>query len=131
MISFNQELSFNDINIMEAKSVEAEQHYSETTDKLLVKGCKSKASSTQKEIRYICKECGKQIRKQSSINSHKRANHEGIKYPCGQCQHEATKVGCLDQHKRLVHEGIKYPCRQCLYQSISKGDLIKPGRALH
>ena len=63
------------------------------------------------------------MRKQNSINSHKRVIHEGIKYPSGQYQNEATTVGNLDQHKRLVHEGIKYPCRQCQYQAISKGDL--------
>ena len=50
MISFNHELPFKDINMMEAKSEDTEQDYSENTDKLLVKGCKSKETDEKTEF---------------------------------------------------------------------------------
>ena len=90
-----------------------------------------KGKFNTKRKRIYLQRIREQMRKQSSINSHKRALHEGIKFSCGQCQHEATTVGSLDQHKRLVHEVIKYPCRQCQYQATSKGDLTKHERAVH
>ena len=74
-------------DIMEAKSETTEQLSSGNTDNSLVKRFKLKASSTEKGTRYSCKECGRKMMNQSSLNTHTRAVHEGIKYPCGQCQH--------------------------------------------
>ena len=110
MASLNFDGSIKDLNMMEAKSEDSEHYTSENKDKSIVKRYKLKASSMQKEMRYICKECGKQNTTQGNLNAHKRAVHEGIKYPCGQCQHLSTSKGSLARHRRTVHEQIeKFP----------------------
>ena len=101
MASLNLDGSIKEVYMMEAESEDSEQLTSENTDNFFVKRYNLKASSIQKEIRYICKECGKQMTKQSSLNAHRRAIHEGIKYPCGQCQHESTSKGNLVNTKEL------------------------------
>ena len=99
---------------------DSEQYSSENTDNSVVNRYKLKASSTQKEMRYICKECGKQIKSQSNLYAHMRAVHEGIKYPCEQCDYQATSKRNLAQHRRAVHEGIKYPCGQCQHEATTQ-----------
>ena len=131
MASLNLDGSTKDVNMMEAKSEDSEQYTSEDKDNSIVKRYKLKASSPQKQMRYICKECGKQMTTQSNLNAHKRSAHEGIKYPCRQCQHQATSRGSLAQHIRAVHDGIKYPCGQCQHQATSKGGLSRHRRAIH
>ena len=79
--------------MMEVKSEETEQHSSGNSDDSLGKRYKLNASSKQKGKRYNCKECGKQMTKQSILNVHIRAIHKGIKYPCGQCLYEASSKG--------------------------------------
>ena len=90
MASLNLDGSIKEVYMMEAESEDSEQLTSENTDSFFVKRYNLKASSIQKEMRYICKECGKQMTKRSNLNARKRAVHEGIKYPCGQCLYEAT-----------------------------------------
>ena len=110
MASLNLDGSTKDVNMMEAKSEDSEQYTSEDKDNSIVKRYKLKASSPQKQMRYICKECGKQMTTQSSLKTHKRSVHEGIKYPCEQCQYQATRKYHLARHRRSTHEGKKYPC---------------------
>ena len=110
-----QDGSIKDVNMTETKSEDIEQHFSGNTDNFLVNRPEVKVCSVDEGIRFSCRECGKQIRTQSNLNRHIRANHEGIKYPCSQCQYQATTKGGLIQHERSVHKGIKYPCGQCEY----------------
>ena len=90
---------------MGAKSEDSEQYTSENTDESILKTYKLKEISTQKETKYICKECGKQMTRQGTLNAHKRAVHEGIKYPCSQCQHQSSSKGHLhDTEERFMKE---------------------------
>ena len=106
MAVFNDDGTNEYVNMMEAKSVEAEQFSSGNTDDSLAKKYKLKGSSTEKGTRYDCKECGQKMMNQSSLNTHIRSIHEGIKYPCGQCKHQATSKGNLARHRIAVHERI-------------------------
>ena len=124
-------LNQNDVNMTEAKSEETKQHPSGNTANSLGKKYKLKASLTPVGKLYNCKECGKQMTNQSSLNRHIRAIHEGIKYPCGECQYQATSKGYLAEHRRAVHEGIKYTCRQCQHEATTKGSLAQHRRAVH
>ena len=108
MAEFNNDGSNKENNMMEAKSEENAQFSLRNPDASLIKRCKLKASLAEKRTRYQCKECGKQMINQSSLNAHIRSSHEGIKYPCGLCQHEATSKGNLARHRRAVHDGKKY-----------------------
>ena len=131
MTAFNDNGTNKDVNMTKAKSEEAKRLSLENTYDTLIKGYMLKATSTENETRYNCKECGKQMTNKSNLNAHIRAIHEGIKHPCGQCQYEATSKGHLAQHRRAVHEGIKYPCGQCQHEATSKGDLARHRRAVH
>ena len=83
MSAFDHKDSIKEDIMMEAQSEKNEQPYSGNTDNSLVKRYNLKASLTHKRIRYICKECGKQLTTQRCLNVHKRAVHEGLKHPCG------------------------------------------------
>ena len=69
---------------------------------------KSKAAKellSEKERKYDCKECGKQLSNMGNLNAHIRAAHERVKYPCQQCLYKTTTKGSLEKHRRSVHEG--------------------------
>ena len=128
MAAFNNDGSFKDVDMTEARSEETGQHSLRNTDISNANSYKLTACSTEKGIKFICKECGKQMTKQNNLNAHIRAIHQGIKYPCGQCQHQATSKGNLERHERAVHEGKKYPCVQCKYQATRKESLAQHKR---
>ena len=131
MAAFKPDCSLQDVYVLEVKTAETRQHSSQNTDNSLVERYKLNASLTEKGIRYDCKECGKQMANQSSLNAHRRAVHEEIKYPCRQYQYKATSKESLAQHRRAVHEGIKYSCGQCQHEATSKGNLARHRRAFH
>ena len=59
MLVTNHDGFIKEINMMETKSEDIEQHCSENSDNFLVNGTEGKVCSADEGIRFNCKECGK------------------------------------------------------------------------
>ena len=57
----------------------------------------------REENKLLCNLCDYQATKQSNLNTHKLAVHEGVKYPCSMCDYQATAQRSLKRHQQSVH----------------------------
>ena len=63
-----------------------------------------------KDKKYNCDLCGKQVSHKDSLARHKMIVHERVKFLCGKCNHQSASKGNLARHKMAIHEGVKFPC---------------------
>jgi hypothetical protein len=82
-------------------------------------------------VRYGCNQCDYKANQQGSLNTHKQSQHEGVRYGCDQCDHKASTQSNLTTHKQSQHEGVRYDCDQCDHKATQQVYLTKHKRKIH
>lgn len=75
-------------------------------------------------LKYVCKDCDKQLTTRDGLKLHKLSIHEGVRYFCDKCAYKTSKKGDLNVHLESVHKGILYPCNQCGFKATTNEHLI-------
>ena len=70
-----------------------------------------------------CDKCDKGFRRQSTLNQHKKVEHEGSHFTvtsdnCYQCDYTAIQNWLPITHKQHVHEKMK--CEKCECKTVAK-----------
>ena len=95
--------------------------------------CDKKCNGSQglERVTFDCELCDHKATQKSSLNTHRRAQHEGLRYTCDQCDYMTTTQTILRSHKNGKHNRTVLACDQCLYTTTWKSSLTRHQETIH
>ena len=121
-----------DKSLTEKVSVEHEEHFSETENRIeknvslseVVK-LKEAGNNQIKSERWFCDQCESSYAYKSlyALENHKKVKHTNQIFLCDQCNFKSKHLRHLRFHIKSKHLEIRYPCEQCDYRATMKSKL--------
>ena len=79
------------------------------------KNNEQKRKEKEKDMDFLCNECGKTLFSRQLLRLHRDNDHRGIRFPCLEegCNYKAKQKHGLVSHKNSRHYGIRHKCDIC------------------